>query len=105
MLDVVSQRFEDNGRPLPRHRLALPQSLYEGRFSLREAICQLLRRTVLVARLTDANGADVLPPLYDAKFIYCDEGEARVAGLELEELNTRFAAQTWHVRFAGCTAQ
>ena len=77
MFDVVSRRFEDSGRPLPRHRLAFPQSQYEGRFSFREAICQSLRRTVHVARLTDPNGADVLSPLYDAKFLYCDEGDAR----------------------------
>jgi len=100
MLDTVTLRFEDGGRPLPRHRLAFPQSEYEGRFSFKEAICGPLRRTVLVARLLGPDG-DVLPQLYDAKLLYCEEGEARVAGLELDELNNKFTAQTWHVRFAG----
>jgi len=101
MLDTVILRFEDSGRPLPRHRLAFPQRQFEGRFSFKESICQPLRRTVLVARLSGLNGEDLLPPLYDAKLVYCEGGEASVTGLELDTLNRKFSAQAWHVRLAG----
>jgi len=70
-----------------------------------EAQCAPLRRTVLVARLVGPHGDDVLPPLYDAKLVYCEDGEARVSGLELDTLNSRFTAQTWNVRFAGAVGQ
>jgi hypothetical protein len=103
MLDRVSLRFEDGGRPLPRHRLAFPIAEYEGKFTFKEAQCPPLRRTVFVARLTSPTGADVLPPLYDAKLIFCEDGEARVAGLELDTLNSKLTAQTWHVRYGGCS--
>lgn len=98
---MVSLRFEDGGRPLPRHRLAFPMAEYEGRFTFKEAPCAPLRRTVFVARLSGPNGDDVLPPLYDAKLIFCEDGEARVAGLELDTLSSKLTAQTWHVRYAG----
>ena len=101
MLDIVMLRFEDAGRPLPRHRLAFPQAEHLGRFTFKESYCTELRRTVLVARLGADVGEDVLPPLYDAKLVYCEGGEARVAGLQLDTLNNKFTAQTWHVKFAG----
>jgi hypothetical protein len=101
MLDIVMLRFEDGGRPLPRHRLAFPQTEHVGSFTLKEAWCPELRRTVLVARLGAEVGENVLPPFYDAKLVHCEASEARVAGIELDPLNNKWHAQTWHVKFAG----
>jgi acyl carrier protein phosphodiesterase len=105
MLDVVILRFEDGGRPLPRHRLAFPQTAYEGRFSFKESWCPELRRHVMMAQLSTAVGADVLPPLYDARLVYYDGGEARVAGLDLDTLSSKFTAQTWAVKIAALSQQ
>jgi len=100
MHDIVMLRFECGDRPLARHRLAFPQTAYEGRFTFKKAWCPMLRRHVQMARLSTAEGADVLPPLYDAKLVYFEGVEARVAGLELDTLNSKFTAQTWVVKIA-----
>lgn len=101
MLDTVILRFEDSGRPLPRHRLAFPQTEYQGLFTFKENSFRPLRRTVLVARLLGPTGEDILPPLYDAKLVYMEAGEGSVTGLELDTLNSKYSAQAWHVRLAG----
>lgn len=101
MHDKVSRLFQGGGRPLAKHRLAFPKNTHEGLFVLKETCCDVLRRTALLARLLGSDNADLLPPLYDAKVVYFDAGEARVAGLELDPLNRKFTAQTWHVRCAG----
>lgn len=104
MYDKVTLRFEDGGRPLARHRLAFPLQVHEGKFSLKEARCEVMRRTVMVARLFGPDGEDVLQPLYDAKVVYCEDGEASVAGLEVDTLSRKFTAQAWHVLLAGARA-
>jgi hypothetical protein len=103
MHDLVTVLFEDGGRPLAKHRLAFPLQRHEGLFVLKETRCDVLRRTVLLARLLNAENDDVIAPLYDAKVVYFDGGEARVAGLELDTLNRKFTGQTWHVRIGGHT--
>lgn len=100
MLDRVSLLFEDGGRPLARHRLAFPQTEYEGRFSVKELRGGPMGRTMLAARLEGENGTEVLPTLYDARLVYHADGESRIAGLQLDTLVNKFTAQTWHVKHA-----
>jgi len=101
MLDRVSLLFEDGGRPLARYRLAFPQVEYEGSLSVKEMRAGPMRRTALAARLLGANGAEVLPTLYDARLVYHADGESRIAGLQLDTLTNKFTAQTWHVKYGG----
>lgn len=102
MTDSVSLLFEDGGRPLARYRLAFPQPEYFGSFSFEEAFSNEFRRTVATARLQAQTGEDLLPPLYEAKLLWCKDGEARVSGLEIDDLTKKRTAQCWNIRFAGC---
>ena len=101
MPDQVTLLFEDQGRPLPLHRLAFPQPAYNGTFSFKEVHVPQLKRTLPVARLLGELGQDVVAPLYDAKLLWMEGGEARVTGIEIDELSQRRTVQTWNVRFAG----
>lgn len=105
MSDSVSLLFEEGGRPLPRYRLAFPQQEYHGSFSFEEVPNNEFKRTVATARLTAPNGADVLPPLFEAKLLWCKNGEARVSGLEVDEVTHRRTAQCWNVRMGGFAAK
>jgi hypothetical protein len=102
MSDCVFLLFEQGGRPLARYRLGFPQQEYIGSFSFEEVPSYEFKRTVATARLQAPSGDDVLPPLYEAKLLWCKAGEARVSGLEVDELTRRRTAQCWNVRFAGC---
>jgi hypothetical protein len=104
MPDQVTLLFEDLGRPLPLHRLAFPQPAYNGAFSFKEMHVLQLKRTLPVARLVDSIGHDVVAPLYDAKLLWMEGGEARVTGIEIDEVSQRRTVQTWNVRFAGWEA-
>lgn len=105
MGDSVSLLFEDGGRPLARHRLAFPQHEYTGTFSFEEVPSSEFKRTVAMARLQAPSGDDVLPPLYEAKLLWCKGGEARVSGLEVDEVTRRRTAQCWNVRIGGFAAK
>lgn len=59
------------------------------------------RRTVATARLQAPSGEDIIPPLYEAKLLWCEDGEARVSGLE-DVITRKRTAQCWNVRLAGC---
>ena len=100
-LDCVSLLFEDGGRPLPRYRLGSPQSEYRGLFTFEDVPSSEFKRTVATARLQAPSGEDVLPPLYDAKLLWCKDGEARVSGLEVDNITRRRTAQCWNVRLGG----
>lgn len=103
--DFVSLLFEEGGRPLPRYRLGFPQKEYQGSFSFEEAPNREFKRTVATARLQAPSGADVLPPLYEAKLLWCKDGEARVSGLEVDEVTRRRTAQCWNIRIGGFSAR
>lgn len=102
MPDQVTLLFEDQGRPLPLHRLAFPQPSYSGSFSFKEAHVSQFKRTLPVARLLSDQGHDMVPPLYDAKLLWMEDGEARVTGIEIDQVSQRRTVQTWNVRFGGC---
>jgi len=93
MGDCVSLLFEAGGRPLARYPLAFPQQEYEGLFTFEEVPSHELKRTVAMARLQAPSGDDVLHPLYEAELLWCKAGEARVSGLEVDELTRRRTAQ------------
>lgn len=101
MSDSVYLLFEELGRPLPMHRLAFPQRVYVGAFSFQEIPCNEFRRTVAIARLRTPRGDDVLPPLHEAKLLWCKEGEARVTGLVVDEITRCRTAQCWNIRIGG----
>lgn len=101
ILDYVQLLCENQGAPIPRHRLAFKQLEYEGQYSFREEHDMDARRTVMMARLR-VQGVDVLPQLRDARVIFQERGIVVVTGLEvLDELNRRRSAQTWYVKIAG----
>jgi hypothetical protein len=101
MSDKVSLLFEGGGRPLPRYRLAFPQPEFHGSFSFEEIPSSVFKRTVATARLQAPGGGDVLPPLYEAKLLWCKAGEARVSGLEVDEVTRTRTAQCWNVQIGG----
>lgn len=101
MTDSVSLLFEQGGRPIARHRFAFEQKVFEGSFSFKEVPNTAFGRTVATARLQSPNGEDVVPPLYEAKLLWCEHGEARVSGLEVDELTQKRTAQCWNLRFGG----
>ena len=101
MTDSVFLLYECGGRPIARHRLAFEQTVFEGAFSFKEAPNTAFGRTVATARLQSQNGEDVVPPLYEAKLLWCEHGEARVSGLEVDELTQKRTAQCWGLRFGG----
>jgi len=105
MTDQVTLLYEGHGRPLPRHRQAFRLKTYEGEFSLEEMHVRLFSRTMKVARLVDAQGADVLPPLYQADFLWMKKGIARVTGIEVDDLSQNRTLQTWNVRLVGYRAE
>lgn len=100
-MDQVLLLFEDGGRPLPRYRLGFPQPEHEGTFTFEEVPSSEFKRTVATARLLAPSGDDVLPPLYEAKLLWCKKGEARISGLEVDQLTRRRTAQCWNVRIGG----
>ena len=101
--DRVVILFEDGGRPLPRHRLAMPLKEYAGKLVLKTEWVEALRRDVLVAHLIDTAQPerDVVSPIYNASFSYRDDMEARIDGLELDATNRKFTAQAWHLKYQG----
>lgn len=101
MPDKLILLFEDGGRPLARYRLAFPQPEFEGMFSFKEVPCAIFKRTVHIARLLGADGADLVRPLHDAKFLWMMDGQARITGLEVDELTRRRTSQCWDAYFAG----
>lgn len=101
MPDHITLLFEDHGRPLPLHRLAFPQPIHAGAFVFKDAHVPQYKRTLPVARLLGDVGQDVVAPLYDAKLLWMENGEARVTGIEIDDLSRRRTVQTWNVRFAG----
>lgn len=105
MSDKVSLLFEDGGRPLPRYRLAFPQPEFFGTFTFEEVPNSVFKRTVATARLQAPSGDDVLPPLYEAKLLWCKAGEARVSGLEVDEVTRSRTAQCWNVQIGGFRKQ
>ena len=100
-LETVMVLFEDGGRPLPRHRLAMGLREWSGKLVLRSGHDELLRRSVIVAHLVapDDPERDLVPPLVDARFTFNDEHEARIDGLDLDLTNRKFTAQAWHVKY------
>lgn len=105
MSDKVSLLFEDGGRPLPRYRLAFPQPEFLGTFTFEEVPNSVFKRTVATARLQAPSADDVLPPLYEAKLLWCKAGEARVSGLEFDEVTRSRTAQCWNVQIGGFRKQ
>lgn len=101
MPDQVTLLYEDQGRPLARHRLAFPLAEYAGAFTFDEVHVPAFHRTMPVARLVDPQGADVVPPLHDAKLLWMKAGVARITGIEVDELSRRRTVQTWNVRLQG----
>lgn len=100
-LDRVQLLCENQGAPIPRHRMAFKQPEYEGQYSFREEHDMDAKRTVMMARLR-VEGVDVLPQLRDARVIFQERGIVVVTGLEvLDELTRRRSAQTWYIRTAG----
>lgn len=100
-LDQVQLLCENQGAPIPRHRMAFKQRVYEGAYSLREEFDSDARRTIMMARLR-VDSTDILPPLRDARVLFQEKGIVVVTGLEvLDELTRRRSAQTWMIRTAG----
>ena len=99
--DRVQLLCENEGAPIPRHRMAFRQAEYEGEYTLREELDRDAKRTVMMARLR-IDSVDSLPPLRDARVLYQVKGIVVVTGLEvLNELTRRRTAQTWYIRTVG----
>jgi hypothetical protein len=99
--DMVTLLCENEGAPIPRHRLAFSQPEFAGKFSYNEEYSCEARRTMAVARLR-FNGADVLPALCDARLLRFENGIGVFTGFEvLNDLNRRRTSQTWKVVTAG----
>jgi hypothetical protein len=92
--------FDNEGRPLPLHRQAMPPELYVGSFQVGECQLEVCKRMSCRASLTEpATNADVIPPLYDAVLRYAKDGELTLSGVEVGDLSRKMTAMSWRVRF------
>jgi len=100
MFVTVRLCYEDGGRPIPRHREAMPLPEIPGWLILREQIDNTVRRTTRIAQLHNdrTNGRDVLQPLHDAVVLWVLDGFMCVTGLEEDALTRKRTAQSWHIR-------
>jgi len=100
----VTMLYDDEGRPLPRHRRMIPAAPVVGEMT----ICDVfdrdhLRRVLRVARVRDLeNGSDLLPPLNDAEVLWIGTDALTVRGMVLEDFSRRTRGQSWFVTFGGC---
>jgi len=96
---LACKHYEDQGRPLPRHRLAhLPQqeSGSKGWFVYRESYDQLHKRTMWKAYLRGENGyGDVFPELLDAVIIFAEDGVLTVRGQEHDPVTRKLSGMAW----------
>lgn len=98
---IVAQLYEENGRPLARHRAVSVKPTHLGELLLTEAHDPKLRRSVRTAYLRDAGtGADVLPPLRDAVVLFIRAGSMTITGFEEEFLSKKCHAQSWYIEVA-----
>jgi len=94
----LAQLYEDDGRPLPRHRAVTCQPDHAGVLTLTEEHDRELRRSVRSARLhDDVLGADVLPPLRDAVVIWIGNCKMTITGFESNQMIRRCVAQSWYI--------
>lgn len=101
MKAVVSQLYEDGGRPLARHRAVTLQPSHTGNFTLSEEHDRDLRRSVRSAYLRDqATGVEVLPRLRDAVVLWVGDDAWTVTGFETDPLTRKAVAQSWYVSFS-----
>jgi hypothetical protein len=99
MRAVVRLLFEDGGRPLARHRLAMPPKLAIGVFRYQEHYLKQCLRTTYLATLLGPGGENMVPPLYDAVLRYGEGVELTISGLELDDVSRKFTAMSWRLQF------
>ena len=98
MLVRVATLYEDNGRPLPRHRAIMKRPEFVGRLTLTEEHDRELRRSVRSAHLRqpDSTG-DVLPQLRDAVVLWIGDGRITITGFVTNEVDNISTAQSWYI--------
>jgi hypothetical protein len=87
---AVRLLFEDGGRPLPLHRMAMAPKLHIGQFDFGEIHLRQFRRVSYCATLTMDGHAKLI--FYDAVLRYAKDGELTISGLEFDEIATKFKA-------------
>jgi hypothetical protein len=98
MYAAATRLFEDQGRPVPRHRAISLQPTHVGNLALNEEYIKEWRRTVRIAKLQPINAQEVgLPALYDAVVLWIGSGEMTISGVEIDELSGKRTAQSWRV--------
>ncbi|WP_395406331.1 hypothetical protein ACHMW6_06565 [Pseudoduganella sp. UC29_106] len=98
MYAAATRLFEDQGRPVPRHRAITLQPTHAGNLTLTEEYIKEWRRTVRIAKLHPVNTQEQgLPSLYDAVVLWIGSGEMTIAGVEIDELTHKRTAQSWRV--------
>lgn len=94
----VAQLYEENGRPLARHRAVSIKPTHQGELLMTEAYDPKLRRSVRTAYLREAGtGADVLPLLRDAVVLFIRAGSMTITGLEEDSVSKKCHAQSWYI--------
>lgn len=98
-------RFENHGHLIPKWREATTRRDYlDGEFTLAQEYVDAFKRHSDVARLRDASGADLAPPVIDAVVRHVIEGELAVTGLELDPRRDCWTAQSWRVQLGSAFA-
>jgi hypothetical protein len=70
-----------------------------GLFRYQEHYLKQCLRTTYRASLTGPDGADLIPPIYDAVLRYGEGAELTISGLELDEVSRKFTAMSWRLQF------
>lgn len=99
MYVLACKLFEDQGRPLPRHRLAClrPQeSGSKGWFVYKESWDVNHKRTMWKAHLLGEKGEpDVFPELLDAVIMLAEDGVMTVRGQERDPVTRKLTGMAW----------
>lgn len=87
--------YDNEGRPLPRHRLAMRQPLREGWLTVKQGNDLVSRRITRLASLRDELG-DVFAELVDVGQVDVENGTMMVPGQTRDPLTGKMTAQAWY---------
>ncbi len=92
------QLYEDGGRPLPRHRLAVLRSegSQEGWLVYKESWDEHHKRHMMKAYLLADDGQrQVFPELLDAVMMFAEDGVMTIRGQERDPISRKLTGMAW----------
>lgn len=90
--------YEDQGRPLPRHRLGVLrlENAHEGWLIYKEEWDGNHKRHMMKAHLVGEDGrTEVFPEMLDAVMMFAEDGVMTVRGMERDPVSRKLTAMAW----------